>query len=138
MVFFLLLGAALILSGFYFLFLTYLAKNPANLSTAVGMLTRASGYKNVPTKQGWKIKDQTEYTYSYTVNEKTYRRKGIMNRHKRYLPQRVTIVYLTGFPRHSGIESFTAQLELALGIFLLCEGAAMIVLCLLIRSVTFV
>ncbi len=133
----LILGATLIFAGLYFLLLAFLARNPANLSTAVGSLAKASGYKNVRGAHGnWIIKDQTDYTYAYMVNGRTYHRKGRMNRHKRRLPQKVTIVYLTRFPRHSGIEAFTAQVEFLLGLFMLFQGTVLTVICLLICAPT--
>lgn len=135
MLFFLILGILLILAGLYYWMLVFLSRNPTNLSTTVGTLMKASGYKNVRGTHGRGIiKDQTEYTYAYTAGNKTYLHKGRVNRHKRTIPQRVTIVYLTHFPRHSGIDAFTAQIEGLLGAFLTFQGIVLIAMYFLIRT----
>lgn len=135
MLVFLILGILLIPAGLFYWLLVILSRNPANLSTAAGTLTQASGYKNVRGCHGRGIiKNQTEYVYTYTVDGKVYRHKGRVNRHKRTIPQRVTIVYLTRFPRHSGIDAFTAQAEGLLGASLIFQAIVLIAMYFLIQA----
>lgn len=132
---FLILGILLIPAGLYYWLLAILSRNPANLSSAAATLTQASGYKNVRGYHGRGIvKNQTEYVYTYTVDSKVYRHKGRVNRHRRTLPQRVTIVYLTRFPRHGGIDAFSAQVEGLLGASLIFQAIVLIAMYFLVQA----
>ena len=132
---FLILGILLIPAGLYYWLLVILSRNPANLSSAAATLTQASGYKNVRGYHGRGIvKNQTQYVYTYTVDGKVYRHKGRVNRHRRTLPQRVTIVYLTRFPRHGGIDAFSAQVEGLLGASLIFQAIVLIAMYFLIQA----
>lgn len=112
--FYLITGILSLLAGLYFLRLALLGRNPDNLSTAVGTLVKASGFKNVPMKHGGVIKNQTDYAYAYTVNGKTYHLKGRINAHKRTLLRKATIVFVTGHPHRAYIGKFTGIIEWAL------------------------
>jgi len=132
MLLFLILGIFMLLVGCYNFYLVFLSGNSANLSHAVGILTKVQGYKNVRGYHGRGIiKDQTDFTYSYTVGSKTYRCKGRVNRHRRSLPKKTTVVYLTRFPRHGGIERFDGQVELLTGAAMVFQSAVLVVMYIL-------
>lgn len=103
-----LIGTLLLVLGLFFLWVALLGRNPDNISTTVGTLVKASSYKNVPLKYGGMIKNQTDYVYAYTVDGRTYRCTGRKNEHKRTLPRKVTIVYITRYPRSGCVERYNS------------------------------
>lgn len=94
-----------IIPGFWLLFLRRHSRNPANHISTVGTLTRHNTRRNVPTKFGIEP-IITSFTYSYTVDGKTYRLKSSTDQTKRHLPKKVTIIYLKACPRCAGIGSY--------------------------------
>lgn len=119
-----------ILSGLWFLFLTIYALFPGNHVSTVGTLTKRVTRKNVRSKHGYLIPNVTNYTYSYTVNGRTYRLKQTGHHTKSCLTRKVTIVYLRGFPRCAAIDRYNGSLNAFFAILLLAGGAWFLYLCL--------
>lgn len=129
MVLFLTCGAVLILIGLFFLWLAFRGRKPENLVETVGALTRRQHFKNVQLRHR-RVKNLTDYAYSYTVGGRTYKLSGIEWIHPRKLFPKTTIVYLKGFPRVAYIGEFTGIQEWALAIVFLVMG----LLCLWIST----
>ena len=129
MTLFLSCGAVLILIGLFFLWLALRGRKPENLVETVGDLTRRQHFKNMQIKSH-KVKNLTDYAYSYTVDGRTYRLSGIQWTHPRKLFRKATIVYLKGFPRVAYIGEFTGIQEWTLAIAFLAMG----LLCLWIST----
>ena len=79
------------------------AQTPDHFDSVIGTLIHRKTSRNVRSKYRT-IPVYTEYTYAYTVNGKTYRFSGAVERAKHALSRKVRIVYLRGFPRCSGVE----------------------------------
>ena len=133
MLFFLVFGILMLLLGLFFAGLAIRSKNPNNLISATGELTRKKDFKNYKLKNR-SVPNAVEYTYTYTVNCKSYHLRGVQHTHSRNLHKRITIVYLRGFPRcayeenFSGIQEWLIAISFtAMGIFLLwlyfCVGS---------------
>ena len=84
--------------------------------TAVGKLVKTDTARNVRVKYGT-IPILTNFTYVYTVNGHTYRYRGEKAKHKRYVPQKVHLVFVKWFPRHAYPNRFKGTGEWVLGIF---------------------
>ena len=82
-----------------------LGRNPRFLGTAVGKLQNS---KRVMVSQRHSSKKVpiTTFVYLYEVNGRTYRLKRDSHGSRKSLMQRVTVVYLKGFPRFGYLEKF--------------------------------
>lgn len=129
MAFFLIFGMVLSLIGLFFLCLALRGGNPANLVETVGALTRRQHFRDLQIKSR-KVKNLTDYTYSYTVGGRTYKLAGTQWTHPGKLMRRTTIVYLKGFPWLAYIGEFTGIREWLLGGSFLAVG----LLCLWIST----
>lgn len=118
----LVIGGIFLVPGLWFLFLWLYGLFPGTTKTTVGTLARSHTMKNVRTRSGRVIKRITDYTYTYTVNGKLRKIKGSGYHTRRYVPKKVTVVYLRGFPRCAYIEDFTGTRELILAFFFLVNA----------------
>lgn len=124
MLIFLAFGFTMLLPGIFFAVLAIRSKNPNNLISTTGELTRKKDFKNYKLKNR-SVPNAVEYTYTYKVNGKSYHLHGVQHTHSRNLRKRVVIVYLHGFPRcayeghFSGITEWLLAISLTtMGIFL--------------------
>lgn len=126
MIFFLAVGMACLLPGLFFIVLAIRSRNPQNLVSVPGELTKLKGYKNYKMKS-YAVPNMTEYTYTYTVNGKQYELRGAQRTHPRNVRKRVSIIYLRGFPRCAYEEHFSGITEWLIAISLIVLGALCIV-----------
>ena len=110
MLFFLVFGIVMLLPGVFFTALVIRSKNPNNLISTTGELTRKKDFKNYKLKN-YSVPNAVEYTYTYTVNGKSFQLRGVQHTHSRNLHKRITIVYLRGFPRCAYEENFSGIQE---------------------------
>lgn len=111
----LILGGLALVAAIGFLSLAIYSANPTHLISVPGVLTEKKGYKHLRVKRRH-IPVYTEYAYTYEVKGKLYYYRGAEEKHRRFVPQRVSIVYLKGFPRIAGVERFSAAALWILGI----------------------
>ena len=129
MMFLIICGVILLLTGAFFLWLAYRGRDPRNLAETVGELTKRQHFKNVQVKS-YRVKNLTDYAYTYTVGGRTYRLSGTQWTHPRALLRKCTVVYLKGFPRLAYIGQFTGIQESLIGVSFLILG----ILCLWIST----
>ena len=115
-------GFAYLIPGLWFLFLWLYGLFPGTTKNTVGTLAGTHTRKNVRTRSGYTFKRITDYKYTYTVNEKNYKIKGRGYHTRKYVPRKVTVVYLQGFPRCAYIEDYTGTRELILAFFFLVNA----------------
>lgn len=125
MLFVLVFGMVLLLPGVFCLLLAVQSRNPLNLVSTTGELTKKVGYKNYRLKKGT-VPNAAEYTYTYTVNGKPYSLRGVQLTHVRNLRKRVPVVYLRSFPRCAYVEQFSGIAEWLLAISLIAVGALLV------------
>ena len=125
MLFFLVFGVAMLLPGIFYAVLAIRSKNPDNLVSVTGELTKKKDFKNYKLKSR-SVPNAVEYAYTYKVNGKSYHLCGVQHTHSRNLRKHIIIVYLRNFPRcayeghFSGVtERLLAISFTAMGIFLL-------------------
>jgi len=125
MLFFLVFGITLLLLGIFFAILAIRSKNPNNLISTTGELSRKKDYKNYKLRYR-SVPNAVKYNYTYKVKGKLYHLRGVQLTHSRNLYKRIVIVYLRGFPRcayegqFSGITEWLLAISFtAMGIFLL-------------------
>lgn len=108
---FILISGIIVLSiGLFFLVLAIWGRNPKHLQTTVGTLTKTSSFKNFQTRYGL-FKNLTDYTYTYSANGKDYGISGSYPKHRRFIPKKVEITYLIGFPHRAYIGEYTGVVE---------------------------
>lgn len=123
---FILISGIIVLSvGLYFLVLAIRSRDPKHLQTTVGTLTKTSGFKNFQTRYGL-IRNLTDYTYTYSVNGKDYRISGSYPKHRRFVPKKVEIIYLIGFPRRAYIGEYTGVVEWSIAVSFSILGAVLL------------
>lgn len=127
MVFFLVFGVALLLPGIFFGVLAIQSKNPNNLISTTGELSRKKDFKNYKLKSR-SVPNAVEYTYTYKVNGKSYHLRGVQLTHSRNLRKRVVVVYLRSFPRCAYEEHFSGIAEWLIAIS--CTSMGMFLLLL--------
>jgi len=125
--FFLIFGIIMILPGIFFTALAIRSKNPNNLISTTGELTRKKDFKNYKLKNR-SVPNAVEYTYTYKVNSKSYHLYGVQHTHSRNLRKRVVIVYLRGFPRCAYEGQFSGTTEWLLAISLTTMGIFLLLL----------
>ena len=121
MLFFLVFGITMLLPGIFFAVLAIRSKNPDNLISTTGELTKKKDFKNYKLKSR-SVPNAVEYAYTYKVNGKSYRLCGVQHTHSRNLRKRTIIVYLRGFPRCAYEEHFSGITEWLLAITLTVMG----------------
>ena len=122
MLFFLVFGILMLLTGLFFAVLAIRSKNPNNLISATGELTRKKDFKNYKLKNR-SVPNAVEYTYTYTVNGRSYHLQGVQHTHSRNLHKRITIIYLRGFPRCAYEEHFSGIQEWLIAVGFTAMGA---------------
>ena len=122
MLFFLVFGILMLLPGLFFAGLAIRSKNPNNLISATGELTRKKDFKNYKLKNR-SVPNAVEYTYTYTVNGRSYHLQGVQHTHSRNLHKRITIIYLRGFPRCAYEEHFSGIQEWLIAVGFTAMGA---------------
>ena len=110
MIFFVILGIAVLLPGMFYIFLTLRSANPRNLISTTGELSRQKGYKNYKLKNVT-TPNATQYSYTYLADGRAYHLRGVRLTHSRNLRKRIEIVYLRGFPRCAYAEHFSGIAE---------------------------
>ena len=121
MLFFLVFGITMLLPGIFFAVLAIRSKNPGNLISTTGELTKKKDFKNYKLKSR-SVPNAVEYAYTYKVNGKSYRLCGVQHTHSRNLRKRTIIVYLRGFPRCAYEGHFSGTTEWLLAISLTAMG----------------
>lgn len=127
MLFFLVFGITMLLPGIFFTVLAIRSKNPDNLISTTGELTKKKDFKNYKLKSR-SVPNAVEYTYTYKVNGKSYRLCGVQHTHSRNLRKRTIIVYLRGFPRCAYEGHFSGTTEWLLAISLTAMGLFLLLL----------
>ena len=125
MLFFLVFGIAMLLTGSFFAVVAILSRNPENLIFTTGELTGRKKYKNYRLKNRT-VPAATGYTYTYTVDGRPYQLRGVRFMHARNLRKRVEIIYLRNFPRCAYEGYFSGIMEWLLAISLVAMGIFMI------------
>ena len=103
---------ALIL-GSYYIAIGILFCFPKNRAYTLGKLEKTKGAKNVHIRAvGSKyrtvvVPHWTNFTYSYTVNGKTYKTSGSVANSPKQLPYRPSIVYIKRMPRYAFVRGLT-------------------------------
>ncbi len=115
MLFFLIFGVVMLFPGVFFTALAIQSKNPDNLISTTGELTKKKNFKNYKLKNG-SVPNAVEYTYTYEANGKSYHLCGVQHTHSRNLHKRITVVYLRSFPRCAYEERFVGVAEWLLAI----------------------
>lgn len=125
MLFLLVFGIVTLLPGVFFTVLAIQSKNPDNLISTTGELTKKKDFKNYKLKN-CSVPNAVEYAYTYKVNGKSYRLSGVQYTHSRNLRKRIIVVYLRNFPRFAYEEHFSGIAEriiaisfTTMGVFLL-------------------
>ena len=127
MLFFLVFGVTMLLLGIFFAVLAIRSKNPDNLISTTGELTKKKDFKNYKLKSR-SVPNAVEYAYTYKVNGKSYRLCGVQHTHSRNLRKRTIIVYLRGFPRCAYEGHFSGTTEWLLAISLTAMGLFLLLL----------
>ena len=127
MLIFLVFGITTLLPGIFFVVLAIRSKNPNNLLSTTGELTRKKDFKNYKLKNR-SVPNAVEYTYTYTVNGKSYHLRGVQHTHSRNLHKRIAIVYLRGFPRCAYEEHFSGIQEWLIAISFTSMGLFLLIL----------
>ena len=127
MLFFLVFGVTMLLPGIFFAVLAIRSKNPGNLISTTGELTKKKDFKNYKLKSR-SVPNAVEYAYTYKVNGKSYRLCGVQHTHSRNLRKRTIIVYLRGFPRCAYEGHFSGTTEWLLAISLTAMGLFLLLL----------
>ena len=131
MLFFLVFGILMLLLGLFFAGLAIRSKNPNNLISATGELTRKKDFKNYKLKNR-SVPNAVEYAYTYKVNGKSYHLCGVQHTHSRNLRKRIIVVYLRNFPRCAYEEHFSGVTERLLAISFTVMGVFLILLYFLV------
>jgi len=116
----------IIVIAFWNLLIAILGLFPQCCSSAVGTLVDRNTKKNVRTPRGRIIPILTRYAYLYTIKGKQYRYSSGVERSKRCLPLKTTMVYVKWFPRHAYPDKFKGTKEWALGLVMLYTGIRII------------
>ena len=127
MLFFLVFGILMLLPGLFFAGLAIRSKNPNNLISATGELTEKKDFKNYKLKNR-SVPNAVEYTYTYTVNGRSYHLQGVQHTHSRNLHKRITIIYLRSFPRCAYSEHFSGIQEWLIAISFTAMGTFLLLL----------
>lgn len=131
MLFFLVIGIAMLLPGGVFAVLAIMSTDSKNLVSTTGELTRYRGFKNYKLKNRT-VPNATEYAYTYTANNKHYQLRGVLLKHSRNLRKHVVIVYLRAFPRCAYEGHFSGIAERLIAASLIALGVLCIVIYFLV------
>ena len=127
MLFFLVFGVAMLLPGIFYAVLAIRSKNPDNLVSVTGKLTKKKDFKNYKLKSR-SVPNAVEYAYTYKVNGKSYHLCGVQHTHSRNLRKHIIIVYLRNFPRCAYEGHFSGVTERLLAISFTVRGVFLILL----------
>jgi hypothetical protein len=120
----LVLGIYYVALGVYFCF-------PQSRAYALGKLERAKGEKNVRVRDVRRfvvVPHWTQYTYSYTVNGKTYKKSGADAQSPRQLPNRPRVVYMKWMPRYAFVSGLTVFQRPFWGFALICVSSIFLII----------
>ncbi len=117
-------GWAMLILGSYYVAMGVLFCFPKNRARTVGKLEKTKGRKNVRVRKnpGHKmvvVPHWTSFTYSYTVNGKTYKKSGAAAKSPRQLPYQPGVVYLKWMPRYAVVKGMTMFQRPLWGLFLI-------------------
>ena len=106
------IGWAMLSLGLYYVAIGMLFCFPKNRARTVGKLEKTKGQKNARVRKnpGQKIvvaPHWTSFTYSYTVNGKTYQKSGAAAKSPRQLPYQPSVIYLKWMPRYGFVKGLT-------------------------------
>ena len=132
MLFFLVFGIVMLLPGAFFAALAIRSKNPDNLISTTGELTKKKDFKNYYYLRNRSVPNAVEYAYTYKVNGKSYHLCGVQHTHSRNLRKRIIVVYLRNFPRCAYEGHFSAITEWQLAISFTVMGVFLILLYFLV------
>ena len=124
MVFEIIFVTVMFLISIYNLTIAIMGLFPRCRATAVGTLVKSNTRRNVQTGNRYvkRISVLTRYTYSYIVNGKQYSYSAEVYYSKRRLFQKVTMVYVKGFPRYAYPNKFNGSTQWTMGLFTLILG----------------
>ena len=105
-------GWTMLILGAYYVAIGVLFCFPQNCARTVGRLEKTKNKKNVrvcenPGHKTMVAPHWTSYTYSYTVNGKTYKKSGAVAKSPRQLPYQPSVVYLKWIPRYGFVKGMT-------------------------------
>jgi len=132
MIIFLILGISMLFWGIFSTILAIQSKNPRNLISTVGKLSKKTDFKNYRLKNR-SVPNAVKYTYTYRVSGKTYQLSGTKLTHSRKLRQCITVVYLRGFPSCAYEEHFYGIAEWLNSVCFTAMGALLLLLYSLVR-----
>lgn len=107
------LSWAVLALGIYYMAITVCICFPQNRAYALGRLEKTKGEKNVRIHPAGSrhrtivVPHWTRFTYSYTVNGKTYKKSGGDAKSPRQLPSRPRVVYLKWMPYYAFVDGLT-------------------------------
>ena len=116
------IATVIMVIAFWNLLIAILGLFPQCCSSTVGTLVDKNTKKNVRTPRGRKIPILTRYVYVYTVKGKQYRYSSHVERSKRCLSLRTSMVYVKCFPWHAYPDKFKGTTEWAWGLVMLYAG----------------
>lgn len=110
-----------LLAGLYFILIAILSRNPQNLHSTTGKLTKSDTVRNLHGRLG-SIPIWTHYVYTYTVNGREYKHHGQNRRHNKHLLPKIKLVYVKWFPRYAFHNKFDAEAMWFFGISFIIIG----------------
>lgn len=116
-------GWTMLILGSYYVAMGVLFCFPKNCDRTLGKLEKTKGKKNVRVRENPGHKTViaphwTSFTYSYTVNGKTYKKSGAAAKSPRQLPYQPSVVYLKWMPRYAFVKGMTMFQRPLWGLFL--------------------
>ena len=105
-------GWAMLILGVYYVAMGVIFCFPKNYARTLGKLEKTKSKKNVRMRKNPGHKTMvaphwTSYTYSYTVNGKTYKKSGSAPKSPRQLPHQPSVVFLKWMPRYGCVKGMT-------------------------------
>ncbi len=122
------LPAFFLTAGGICIFTALWGRDPKHVGTAIGRLENAKRVM-VWSRRARKKLPVTAFVYLYEVGGRTYRLKRDSHSSRNRLMQRVTVVYLKGFPRFGFLEKFPFWLFLLAGILAIAYGWMLLKVC---------
>lgn len=126
MIFFLVSAAVLTVLALYNLTIAILGLFPAMRTRAVGSLSKTTAHRNVRGRYHV-IPLILRYTYTYSHKGKTYHYTAESFHSKKRLHQRVSMIFVKGFPRHAYPNKFKPTKEWLYSFLLLILAALLVV-----------
>ena len=125
-------GWTMLILGIYYVAMGILFCFPKNCARTVGRLEKTKGRKNVRIRDvGPKyrtVPHWTSFTYSYTVNGKTYKKSGSAAQSPKQLPYHPSVVYLKWMPRYAFVKGMTGFQRSVWGVVFIFEAILFLII----------